>query len=49
MNTKANFEAIRDRMQEGERPSRFRAAVIGVTAGSTVAVVVYRLLREETD
>jgi hypothetical protein len=44
MNTKANVEAIRDRVQ-GKSASRFRAAAMASAAGVGVAAVVYRTLR----
>lgn len=44
MNAKANLEAIRDRAA-GQAPSRLRSIVLAGTAGTGVAVAVYRLLR----
>ena len=45
MNTKANLEAILDRVQ-GKPPSKFRAAAMAGTAGVGAAVVVYKSLRD---
>ena len=44
MNTKANFEAIRGRI-EGQPASKYRAAAIACAAGFGVAAAVYRTLR----
>jgi hypothetical protein len=44
MNTKANLEAIRGRL-EGHPATRFRAAALAGAAGVGVATVIYRSLR----
>ena len=46
MNAQANLEAIRDRIS-GDQVGRFRALTMAGTAGLGVAVVVYRLLRDD--
>ena len=48
MSAQANLEALRDRIT-GEQVGRFRALTMAGTAGIGVAVVVYRLLREDGD
>ena len=48
MSAQANIEALRDRIT-GEQVGRFRALTMAGTAGIGVAVVVYRLLREDGD
>jgi hypothetical protein len=45
VNTRATTEAIRARIR-GEQVSRFRAVAMAATAGTGIAVVVYRSLRD---
>jgi hypothetical protein len=45
VNTQANLEAIRDRIG-GKAPTRMRAAAMAGALGVSVAVTVYRVLRE---
>jgi hypothetical protein len=48
VNTKANIEAIRDRVLRGEPTSRFRAVAMAGAAGVGVAAAVYRTMRGST-